>query len=83
MGNSPTAPLKRSVGASASGGMYFSLSYSALVDHALLLRQVIAHPEMTKEGETLNYFIKEYCYYMAANKMSTLVQQANLSWQLD
>lgn len=39
----------------------FAFPYYGLVDHILLLREVIKHPEMTQRGETLPYFIGDYC----------------------
>jgi hypothetical protein len=79
MGNSSSSTLRLPTACiRTSGDMFFNLSYWSLVDHALLLRQVIAHPEMTKEGETLDYFIKEYCHRMLNNQMSTRDQQSIL-----
>lgn len=42
-------------------GQKFQMSHTCLFDHVLLFPQVIAHPEMTVKGLTLNYFIEDYC----------------------
>jgi hypothetical protein len=42
-------------------GKKFRIPYADLIDHVLLLRQVISHPEMTQKGPMLHYFIKDYC----------------------
>ncbi|CAF3884565.1 unnamed protein product [Rotaria sordida] len=46
-------------------GKKFRISYYDLVHHILLLRRVIAQPELTQEGPTLDYFINDYCNRMA------------------
>ncbi|CAF2969868.1 unnamed protein product, partial [Rotaria sp. Silwood2] len=64
-------------------GKIFKLSYRALVDHIVLLRLVTAHPEITEPGETLNYFIEDYCRRMARQEMNTRHQQRALPWQIE
>ncbi|CAF2154528.1 unnamed protein product [Rotaria magnacalcarata] len=61
----------------------FKFSYLALVDHIVLLRQVVAHPEMNQPGETLNYFIKDYCRRFASRGIRTKRQQRRLPWQTE
>ncbi|CAF4571301.1 unnamed protein product [Rotaria sp. Silwood2] len=64
-------------------GKIFKLSYRALVDHIVLLRLVTAHPEITEPGETLNYFIEDYCRRMVHQEMNTRHQQQALPWQIE
>jgi hypothetical protein len=64
-------------------GNEFKIPYADLIDHILLLRQVISHPEMTQEGPMLDYFIKDYCKRMAKLKMITKQQQLKLPWQIE
>ncbi|CAF1244041.1 unnamed protein product [Rotaria sordida] len=66
-----------------SDGTTFTLSYRNFVDHIILLRRVIAHPEMTQQGETLNYFIEDYCRRMAHQATTTRHKQSRLSWEID
>ncbi|CAF3834414.1 unnamed protein product [Rotaria sp. Silwood1] len=40
------------------------MMYHSLIEHILLLRKVINHPEMTQEEPELNYYIKDYCKRM-------------------
>ncbi len=49
----------------------FKISYHALVEHILLLRKIIKHPEMTKQGPELDNYIKDYCQRMAQGEMKT------------
>ncbi|CAF1299943.1 unnamed protein product [Rotaria sordida] len=64
-------------------GTTFTISYHELVDHILLLRQVINHPEMTQQGDVLENFIKDYCEKMARQEMKFRHQQLELPWQID
>ena len=64
-------------------GAVFRLSYLDLVDHVLLLRRVIHHPEMIEKGDKLTYFVREYCQRMGENQMFTKHQQSQLSWEID
>lgn len=81
MGNRiPNATIAIKAGANSS---LARLSYHDLADHILLLRRVIAHPELTQEGPILNYFIREYYLRMAGRKMRTAFQQTMLPWQID
>lgn len=66
-----------------SEGQEFKLSYRALVDHILLLRVVSTHSEMTQPGETLNYYVEDYCQRIANKKMMTKQQQQDLPWQIE
>ena len=59
------------------------MSYHSLVDHILLLRKVINNPEMTTEGPTLDYYIRDYCKRMGQNAMKTEKQQFKLPWQTE
>ncbi|CAF1362801.1 unnamed protein product [Rotaria sp. Silwood1] len=83
MGNLISAVRLPGVQVCTSSNKLFALTYSALIDHAKLLREVIAHPEMTKEGTTLDYFIKQYCIRMQNDEMGTSYQQWLLPWQID
>jgi len=64
-------------------GAIFRLFYPDLVDHILLLRQVIAHPEMIEKGEKLNSFVHDYCHRMSKNEMMSKRRQLELPWQID
>jgi hypothetical protein len=64
-------------------GKIFPVSYHSLVEHILLLRKVIDHPEMTKEGTILNNCINDYCRRMAQGKMRTTAEQSKLPWQIE
>ncbi|CAF3110031.1 unnamed protein product [Rotaria sp. Silwood2] len=64
-------------------GEKFRISYHDLVDHILLLRKVIAHPEITQEGPLLDYFVNDYCNRMARQEMQTRDQQMKLPWQTE
>ncbi|CAF5084424.1 unnamed protein product, partial [Rotaria sp. Silwood1] len=64
-------------------GKQFSMMYHSLIEHILLLRKVINHPEMSQEGPELNYYINDYCKRMSKGKMRTYDQQENLPWQLE
>ncbi|CAF4243823.1 unnamed protein product, partial [Rotaria sordida] len=66
-----------------SDGKTFTLSHRNFVDHIILLRRVIAHPEMTQQGETLNYFIEDYCRRMAHQAITTRYKQSRLPWEID
>ncbi len=57
----------------------FQIPFADLIDHILLLRQVISHPEMIQEGPMLDYFIKDYCKRMAKLKMITKEQSVKTS----
>ncbi len=58
MGNSSSAIIPHlTAHIRTSNGGIFRLSYMNLVDHILLLRQVMAHPEMIEKGEKLDYII--------------------------
>jgi hypothetical protein len=61
----------------------FRIPYADLIDHVLLLRQVMSHPEMTQRGPMLDYFIKDYCKRMAQKEMTTKHQQLKLPWQVE
>ena len=61
----------------------FQIAYADLIDHILLLRRVIAHPEMTQEGPVLNYYIQDYCKRMGQKEMATAKQQLKLPWQVE
>jgi len=54
-----------------------------LVDHILLLREVIEHPERIQKGETFTYFIGDYCRRLGRQKMRRTRQQQRLQWQTD
>ncbi|CAF1274545.1 unnamed protein product [Rotaria magnacalcarata] len=64
-------------------GSVFRLSYFDLVDHIILLRQVVVHPEMIEKGDKLNYFIKDYCHRMSNNQMMSKYRQSELPWEID
>ncbi|CAF3119905.1 unnamed protein product [Rotaria sp. Silwood2] len=66
-----------------SDGKTFKLSFRDFVDHIVLLRRVIEHPEMTQEGEALNYFIEDYCRRMAHQAITARHKQWRLPWQID
>lgn len=61
----------------------FKIPYRNLVDHVVLLRQVIAHPEIMQQGEVLNSFIEDYCKRMSQQQMKTKYQQRRLPWQIE
>jgi hypothetical protein len=61
----------------------FQIPYRNLIDHVVLLRQVIAHPEMMRQGELLNSFIEDYCRRMSQQTMTTKYQQRRLPWQIE
>ena len=67
----------------AKDGKIFQMSYHSLVEHIILLRSVIQHPEITKEGPTLDFFIQDYCQRMIDGEMKTEEQQSRLPWQTD
>jgi len=62
---------------------FFQISYHSLVEHILLLRHVIKHQEMTKEGPMLDFFIRDYCQRMIDGEMKTEEQQSRIPWQTD
>lgn len=64
-------------------GAVFSISYSDLVDHIILLRHVIDHPQLIENGKSLEWFIYDYCYRMSNNKLMSKSQQIKLPWQTD
>jgi hypothetical protein len=64
-------------------GKTFKMTYHALVEHIFLLRKVIKHPEVTKEGPVLDNLIKNYCKRMAQGEMRTADQQSELPWQIE
>ncbi|CAF3687059.1 unnamed protein product [Rotaria sp. Silwood1] len=66
-----------------SDGQTFEISNFELIDHILLLRQVIAHQEMIQKGEVLDYYIEDYCKRMSDQTMMTIHQQLELPWQID
>ncbi|CAF1472414.1 unnamed protein product, partial [Rotaria sordida] len=72
-----------SVNIHTSDGKTLALSSRDFVDHIVLLRRVIAHPEMTQQGETLNYYIDDYCRRMAHPGIATKHKQRRLPWQID
>ena len=57
--------------------------YADLIDHILLLRRVLGHPEMTREGPMLDHFINEYRRRMTEQEMTTKQQQLALPWQVE
>ncbi|CAF3631635.1 unnamed protein product [Rotaria sp. Silwood1] len=75
--------LNYKVQVQTSDGYTFPLCCHDLVDHIILLRQGIAHPEMTAQGQLLNYFVNEYCKLMTANKMISKWQQVELLWEIE
>jgi hypothetical protein len=64
-------------------GRTFIISYRTFVEHILLLRKVINHPEMKKEGPLLDSVIQDYCQRMARDEMRTTDQQLKLPWQIE
>jgi hypothetical protein len=64
-------------------GGKFNMSYHSLVEHILLLRAVINHPDVTKDGPLLDYLVKDYCKRMAQDEMRTKDQQSKLPWQIE
>jgi hypothetical protein len=67
----------------AKDGTNFVISYHAFVEHILLLRKVIHHPEMRKEGPLLDSVIQDYCQRMARGEMRTTDQQLKLPWEIE
>ena len=61
----------------------FKMTFHSLVEHILLLRQVIHHPQMTEDGEILTNFIDIYCQKMSQGQMQTAQQQVDLPWQVE
>ncbi|CAF1137414.1 unnamed protein product [Rotaria sordida] len=64
-------------------GKKFRISYHDLVDHILLLRQVIAQPELSQEGPVLDHFINDYCNRMAQQNMKNKHQQLKLPLEIE
>ncbi|UJR16953.1 hypothetical protein I4U23_003851 [Adineta vaga] len=56
-----------------------AITFDHLVDHILLLRQVIGQPEMIHDEKLLNHSIKEYCQKMAREEILTEYRQSKLS----
>ncbi|CAF3325772.1 unnamed protein product [Rotaria sp. Silwood2] len=84
MGNVSTSSVPRlTTHIHTSSGAMFRLFYFDLVDHILLLRQVITHPEMIEKGDKLEFFIQDYCHRMSNNQMMSKRQQSQLPWQID
>jgi hypothetical protein len=84
MGNSSSSFIPRlTTHIHTSNGAVFRQSYLDLVDHILLLRQVIAHPEMTEKGDKLDYIIQDYCHRMSNNQLMSKYQQSNLPCQIE
>ncbi|CAF1361254.1 unnamed protein product [Adineta steineri] len=71
MGSSPSSFSNVEATIQIKDGITFRISYADLVDHILLLRKVISHPEMTEQGAKLDYFIQDYCKRMAHQVMIT------------
>ena len=67
---------------SKSGNQY-TISYHALVEHIILLRKVIQHPEMTTQGPILDSYINNYRKRMAQGRLRTENQQSKLPWQIE
>ena len=83
MGNSSPSIPNFNVTVQTKQGDKFQIPYADLTDHILLLRQVIAHPEMMQEGPMLDYFIKDYCKRMAQQEMTAKREQLKLPWQIE
>ena len=64
-------------------GKTFLFNYHSLVEHILLLRKVINHPEMTRKGTELDYFIQAYSKKMTNNEMTTKEEQLAIPWQIE
>jgi hypothetical protein len=81
MGSShSTRPLPFDANIQTSDGRKFKIPNYSLVDHIILLRQVIAHSEMM-QGERLNRFIEEYCRRMSQQEMTTKTSVTNrMDW---
>ncbi|CAF4168342.1 unnamed protein product [Adineta steineri] len=75
MGSSPSSFSNVEATIQIKDGITFRISYADLVDHILLLRKVISHPEMTEQGAKLDYFIQDYCKRMAHQVMITVIRQ--------
>lgn len=84
MGNASSGVIPRlTTHIVTSNGAVFHLPYWNLVDHIVLLRQVIAHPEMIEMGDKLDNVIQDYCDRMSKNKLMSKYQQLNLPWQIE
>ncbi|CAF1256041.1 unnamed protein product [Adineta steineri] len=83
MGSSPSSFSNFEATIQIKDGITFRISYADLVDHVLLLRKVISHPEMTEQGVELDYFIQDYCKRMAQQEMISKKQQLKLPWQIE
>ncbi|CAF1329833.1 unnamed protein product [Adineta steineri] len=83
MGSSPSSFSNFEATIQIKDGITFRISYADLVDHVLLLRKVISHPEMTEQGAELDYFIQDYCKRMAQQEMISKKQQLKLPWQTE
>ncbi|CAF2705453.1 unnamed protein product [Rotaria sp. Silwood2] len=64
-------------------GNELRISQKDLVEHILLLRQVIAHPEMTNDGQRLDHFINDYCERMARLEIINKDQHMHLPWEIE
>ncbi|CAF3414249.1 unnamed protein product [Rotaria sp. Silwood2] len=79
MGSAPSSSIQNfDARIRTKAGHKIRISYHDLVDHILLLGQVIAQPEMTQEGPTLDHFINDYCSRMAQQNMTNKHQQMKL-----
>ena len=61
----------------------FRFSDLDLIEHVLLLRRVITHPQMVEKGPTLIAAVNEYCHLMATQRMRSSFQQADLPWSIE
>ncbi|CAF1237433.1 unnamed protein product [Adineta steineri] len=84
MGNSYSSPISYiEAKIQTSDGQTFEIPYDALVDHVLLLRQVIKHSEIWQQEKKLNSFVEDYCRRMAYQAFTTQRQQQKLPWQIE
>jgi hypothetical protein len=84
MGNSSSDSIKNyTARIETKDEKIFKISYHSLVEYILLLRKVIHHPEMRKEGPLLDSFIQNYCQRMARGEMRTEDQQLKLPWEIE
>lgn len=84
MGNSiPRYSLRFNTYVHTNTGRILQFSHLDLVEHVLLLRRVIAHPQLAEQSDTLHAAVNEYCYRMGNKAMFSSFQQETLPWQID
>jgi len=84
MGNASSTSTKNyAAKIETKDGTNFVIPYHSFVEHLLLLRKVINHPEMRKEGPLLDSFIQDYCQRMVRGEMKTADQQLILPWEIE